>query len=183
MSKSSSESANRIQRDGSSNDSSKREEETQNSWFCGMHAIPEDALDHLEEHKYTAGAKTPLDVILDYYWEFVSNYIPSVRAKATGCTKSCAARYDVLGYLYTQFMSPNMVTFVGLFVVLVPVVYAVLQTGGDRNNIGVLQDEFYIYAALALFIYNTMDAIDGKHARKTKQSSPLGQIVDHGKHW
>lgn len=26
----------------------------------------------------------------------------------------------------------------------------------------------------------TFDAIDGKHARKTNRSSPLGQLMDHG---
>ena len=31
-----------------------------------------------------------------------------------------------------------------------------------------------------LFIYQTMDAIDGKQARRTGSSSPLGQLFDHG---
>jgi phosphatidylglycerophosphate synthase len=34
--------------------------------------------------------------------------------------------------------------------------------------------------ASSLFIYQTLDAIDGKQARRTKQSSPLGQLFDHG---
>jgi phosphatidylglycerophosphate synthase len=35
-------------------------------------------------------------------------------------------------------------------------------------------------AILALFIYQTMDAIDGKQARRTGTSSPLGELFDHG---
>ena len=35
-------------------------------------------------------------------------------------------------------------------------------------------------AALGLFIYQTLDAIDGKQARRTKTSSPLGELFDHG---
>ena len=31
-----------------------------------------------------------------------------------------------------------------------------------------------------LFFAQTLDAIDGKHARRTKRSSPLGQLMDHG---
>ncbi len=34
--------------------------------------------------------------------------------------------------------------------------------------------------AIVLFIYQTMDAIDGKQARRTGNSSPLGQLFDHG---
>lgn len=37
-----------------------------------------------------------------------------------------------------------------------------------------------VLAALCLFAYNTLDAIDGKQARRTKASSPLGQLFDHG---
>lgn len=33
---------------------------------------------------------------------------------------------------------------------------------------------------LGLFFYQTMDAIDGKQARATGTSSPLGEVVDHG---
>ena len=34
--------------------------------------------------------------------------------------------------------------------------------------------------ALGLFIYQTLDAIDGKQARRTKTNSPLGELFDHG---
>ena len=34
--------------------------------------------------------------------------------------------------------------------------------------------------ALGLFAYQTLDAIDGKQARRTGTSSPLGQLFDHG---
>lgn len=38
----------------------------------------------------------------------------------------------------------------------------------------------FLFAAAATWIYSTLDAIDGKQARKTKSSSPLGQLFDHG---
>jgi len=38
----------------------------------------------------------------------------------------------------------------------------------------------YFTAGACIFIYQTLDACDGKQARKTKSSSPLGQLVDHG---
>jgi ethanolaminephosphotransferase len=33
---------------------------------------------------------------------------------------------------------------------------------------------------LGLFLYQTLDAIDGKQARRTGSSSPLGELFDHG---
>eukprot|EP00929_Paragymnodinium_shiwhaense_P071620 TRINITY_DN36390_c0_g1_i1.p1 TRINITY_DN36390_c0_g1~~TRINITY_DN36390_c0_g1_i1.p1 ORF type:complete len:185 (-),score=5.96 TRINITY_DN36390_c0_g1_i1:110-664(-) len=38
----------------------------------------------------------------------------------------------------------------------------------------------YVFAALWLFVYQTADAVDGMHARATKQATPLGIIIDHG---
>lgn len=34
--------------------------------------------------------------------------------------------------------------------------------------------------ALGLFFYQSLDAIDGKQARRTNSSSPLGELFDHG---
>jgi len=36
------------------------------------------------------------------------------------------------------------------------------------------------YFAVAFFVYQTMDALDGIHARNHKMSSPLGQLFDAG---
>lgn len=38
----------------------------------------------------------------------------------------------------------------------------------------------FAYAGFTTFNYLTLDAIDGMQARKTKSSSPLGQLFDHG---
>ena len=38
----------------------------------------------------------------------------------------------------------------------------------------------YLQAALGLFAYQTLDATDGKQARRTQSSSPLGELFDHG---
>ena len=38
----------------------------------------------------------------------------------------------------------------------------------------------YLIFAILIFLGQTMDAIDGKHARNTNRSSPLGQLMDHG---
>lgn len=38
----------------------------------------------------------------------------------------------------------------------------------------------YICSGLLILIYMTADAVDGKHARLTQQSTPMGALVDHG---
>lgn len=38
----------------------------------------------------------------------------------------------------------------------------------------------YLVTAIGIFAFQTFDAIDGKQARRTNSSSPLGQLFDHG---
>ncbi|CAK7233229.1 Phosphotransferase [Sporothrix curviconia] len=38
----------------------------------------------------------------------------------------------------------------------------------------------YYSWAVGLFLYQTFDAVDGAQARRTRQSSPLGELFDHG---
>lgn len=38
----------------------------------------------------------------------------------------------------------------------------------------------YLACAIGLFIYQSLDAIDGKQARRTNSSTPLGELFDHG---
>jgi len=47
-----------------------------------------------------------------------------------------------------------------------------------------LQDDcpswVWFFAAAALFTYQLLDALDGKQARRTQTSSPVGELFDHG---
>lgn len=38
----------------------------------------------------------------------------------------------------------------------------------------------YVSSGVCLFFYQTMDNLDGKQARRTGTSSPLGELFDHG---
>jgi phosphatidylglycerophosphate synthase len=38
----------------------------------------------------------------------------------------------------------------------------------------------YFYFVFSILFAQTMDAVDGKHARNTGKASPLGQLIDHG---
>lgn len=70
-----------------------------------------------------------------------------------------------------------MLTLIGLFLnvlsVLIMLVYC-------RNAIDQVPHWTILFTAVSLFIYQTLDALDGKHARRTNTSSPLGELFDHG---
>lgn len=50
------------------------------------------------------------------------------------------------------------------------------------NNLCMFQAPLWAYllCAAGLFVYQSLDAIDGKQARRTNSSSPLGELFDHG---
>lgn len=74
-------------------------------------------------------------------------------------------------------MAPNLVTFIGwIFVILS---YAVMLYY-DYTFSKIIPSWTFYFAAVCIFLYQTLDAIDGKQARRTKSSSPLGQLFDHG---
>jgi ethanolaminephosphotransferase len=52
--------------------------------------------------------------------------------------------------------------------------------GGDTDGTNRIPQWLYFWNALALFTYYTLDCMDGKQARRTSSSSPLGQLFDHG---
>jgi ethanolaminephosphotransferase len=70
-----------------------------------------------------------------------------------------------------------MVTMLGLFFLTLGVA---IILPFDKTISLHLPTWVYIVFAIMVFLGQTMDAIDGKHARNTNRSSPLGQLMDHG---
>lgn len=50
----------------------------------------------------------------------------------------------------------------------------------DNTLSEVLPNWVYFYLIAMIYFFQTMDAVDGKHARNTNRASPLGQLIDHG---
>eukprot|EP01048_Picozoa_sp_COSAG05_P012612 COSAG05_NODE_1277_length_5304_cov_5.087992_1_plen_374_part_10 len=76
------------------------------------------------------------------------------------------------------WLAPNLVTFLGTGHLLVAYYYLwpYMFTPSD-----VLPDPAVMgLCAFCFWVYQTMDAMDGKQARRTGASSPLGQLFDHG---
>ena len=79
-----------------------------------------------------------------------------------------------------------MVTLVGFVFAFSGMVAQILKQFwvGSEPWMGLDEDEMRfivnLYTASCLFMYQTLDAVDGKHARATGQSTPLGALFDHG---
>jgi ethanolaminephosphotransferase len=103
-------------------------------------------------YSYKPGVYTWLDNVLTPFWNWAVTLLPS-------------------------WAAPNLVTFVGLSPIVLGTAAFLVQSPDLLTPIPRWQVAAY---AFGLFFYQTMDAIDGKQARRTKSSSPLGQLFDHG---
>ncbi|KAI9222539.1 CDP-alcohol phosphatidyltransferase-domain-containing protein [Blastocladiella britannica] len=115
--------------------------------------IPAELLPNL--HKYTyAGADHSLvsKYILQPYWNWLITLVP-------------------------MWMAPNLVTLIG-FGFIVANLCLTLWFSPDLTE--PLPRWCYFFFGIGLFLYQSLDAIDGKQARRTGQSGPLGEMFDHG---
>lgn len=78
--------------------------------------------------------------------------------------------------IYPLWMAPNMVTLLGLVFNIVGLI-VVFYYDPDFNKPS--PSWTYLFYAFCIFMYQTFDACDGIHARKTGQSGPLGELFDH----
>ena len=81
-----------------------------------------------------------------------------------------------------MWLAPNLVTLIGLLhhVVVYGLMCFFTPTFGAANDDIVPPAWVCALSTYCLFMYQTMDAMDGKQARRTGSSSPLGQLFDHG---
>lgn len=85
--------------------------------------------------------------------------------------------YSRLIHLVPMWVAPNTVTFTGF---LLTVSGHALLMGYAPKLDEPAPNWVYLYAGLALFVYMVLDNLDGKQARRTNSSSPLGHLFDHG---
>ena len=103
--------------------------------------------------------------------------------KYSGVDKSLLAKYVLQPYwnwlvtLFPTSIAPNMITLIG-FLCIVANFLTMLYFTTDMSQ--PLPNWCYFSFALGLFVYQSLDAIDGKQARRTGTSSPLGELFDHG---
>jgi ethanolaminephosphotransferase len=114
--------------------------------------LSKEALVNLKNYKYVSGEYSVLDNALTPFWNKVVTFMP-------------------------LWLAPNLITLIGLLNLASNLLLCLPR---DLSMTKPLPPEFSIFFALTLFVYQTLDAIDGKQARRTGSSSPLGQLFDHG---
>ncbi|ODN74868.1 hypothetical protein L202_07172 [Cryptococcus amylolentus CBS 6039] len=104
--------------------------------------------------------------------------------KYSGVDKSVVSKYllspfwNWLVTLFPKTIAPNTITFLGLCFVFTNIGTMIWY---DPTYAGVVLPS-WVYASfgIGLFAYQSMDAIDGKQARRTGMASALGEMFDHG---
>jgi len=115
--------------------------------------ISEDGKKHIIQHKYRPGVKSLTMPYLNIWWEIAVTFVP--RWFAPNLLTLCSFLTSIMAFLVFAYCDPSF--------------------SGTVES-----PSLYIYLAVSIFAYQTLDAIDGKHARNTLNSSPLGQLFDHG---
>ncbi|KAI9558213.1 hypothetical protein GHT06_014966 [Daphnia sinensis] len=109
-------------------------------------------LKRLKEHKYSCTSSSVLEPLLQPWWNWVVQCLP-------------------------LWLAPNLITITGLILnIMTSLVLVYYNPDGKEES----PRWAALMCAAGIFIYQTLDAIDGKQARRTNSSSPLGELFDHG---
>ncbi|XP_066591561.1 cholinephosphotransferase 1 isoform X4 [Prorops nasuta] len=109
-------------------------------------------LKRLSEHKYSCMTSSLLDRFLQPWWDWLVSKVP-------------------------LWLAPNLITVLGLIVNITTTLILVYYSPDAKAE----PPRWACFlCALGLFIYQSLDAIDGKQARRTGTSTPLGELFDHG---
>lgn len=125
-----------------------------------MYLTPEE-LRGFDKYKYKSEDTSPVSNYITHpFWNFIVEFFP-------------------------RWLAPNVLTFSGwslLFMVYVVTSYYdphFTASVGDDNSKR-LPSFWWLIFAVATFLAHTFDGCDGKQARRTNSSSPLGELFDHG---
>ncbi|KAJ9125085.1 hypothetical protein QFC22_000038 [Naganishia vaughanmartiniae] len=104
--------------------------------------------------------------------------------KYSGVDKSILSKTILTPYwnnlvkLFPRYIAPNTITLMGLTMIFINIV--TLLWFDPKYDGHALPSWVYWSFSIGLFIYQSMDAIDGKQARRTGMAGPLGEMFDHG---
>lgn len=109
-------------------------------------------LKSLENHKYSSAGVSLLEPYFQIYWRWLIERFP-------------------------ETIAPNTITTIGLAVNALCSLLLIYYCPNAKE-----EAPWWVYFAngVGLFIYQSLDAIDGKQARRTNSSTPLGELFDHG---
>ncbi|GFY70700.1 hypothetical protein TNIN_274251 [Trichonephila inaurata madagascariensis] len=109
-------------------------------------------LKRLSDHRYNSCGRTLFDPIVQPFWNWLVLKLP-------------------------LWLAPNLMTITGLIINIVTSLILVFYSPDATQE---APRWAFVFCAVGIFIYQTLDACDGKQARRTGTSSPLGELFDHG---
>jgi len=132
--------------------------------------LTQDGIAQIAFHQYKAGAYTHLDEILNPFWTWATEFLPM--SMAPNLVTTCGGFFCLCSYMATWYYLPQFQERQQL-------------VEGDDNAEPSLEwlpvpKMLLVMNGLAIILYYTLDCMDGKQARRTGSSSPLGQLFDHG---
>uniref|UniRef100_A0A7R9VBS8 CDP-alcohol phosphatidyltransferase n=1 Tax=Chlamydomonas euryale TaxID=1486919 RepID=A0A7R9VBS8_9CHLO len=114
--------------------------------------LSHEELNGLKHYQYKSGGYTVLDDLHNPVWNWAVEQLP-------------------------MWLAPNLITLIASG--CVAAAYA-LNTLYLPDFTGEAPGWVYLLTALSVVAYVNLDCMDGKQARRTGSSSPLGQLFDHG---
>lgn len=115
--------------------------------------ISPKGLEAVKKYQYVGVDKSLLaNYIMQPFWRYLVNFLP-------------------------LWMAPNVVTLLGFICIIFSYVVTALYNPDLTASV---PSWVFVINAFCMFFYQTMDALDGKQARRTNTSSPLGELFDHG---
>lgn len=115
--------------------------------------LDEDMLRGFDTYKYSAVDTNPLSIyIMHPFWNRVVRLCPS-------------------------WVAPNLLTFLGFTLMLASWTFLAYH---DFHFNGSVPEWLLLVCPVLIFLGYTLDGIDGKQARITGTSGPLGELFDHG---
>lgn len=110
-------------------------------------------LDNIKHYRYQTNSATHLEkYFYNYVWDHIANnWLP-------------------------DWLAPNLLTLMGIILPLVMMIAVCIVNPGFTETV----PHWLLLLGFASNLwYQTIDAIDGKQARRTNNCSPLGQLLDH----
>jgi ethanolaminephosphotransferase len=116
--------------------------------------ITKDGLNALSQYKYTGVDNSFLaNLFMKHYWNWATETF------------------------FPTWFAPNLVTLLGFLCLISNFLLAVFYF---PDLIGQVPWWMFLFWSSNIFLYQTFDNVDGKQARRTGSSSPLGELFDHG---
>lgn len=122
--------------------------------------LDREVLEGFDRYKYSCKDTSPLsNYVLHPFWNKVVTFCPTN-------------------------IAPNLLTLVGFICCLghyiIPAIFDYDFRASDKNSDHPIPSWAWALTSFLLFASHTLDGIDGKQARRTGTSSPLGELFDHG---